>query len=62
MILGSVAGLYSYFAVGFYVAALVGAAVSMTLVVTASFLKDGRFDFGDLQEVHPGESLPGSGG
>jgi Na+/proline symporter len=62
MVLGSLAGLYAYFAVGFYVAALVGATVSMTLVVTATFLKPGTFDFGDLQEMHPGESLPGSGG
>jgi Na+/proline symporter len=61
MVLGSLAGLYAYFAVGFYVAALVGATVSMTLVVTATFLKPGTFDFGDLQEMHPGESLPGSG-
>src|SRR5690606_30296349 len=55
MVLGSAAGLYSYFAVGFYVAALVGAAVSMTLVVAASFLKPARFDYADLQELHPVE-------
>ena len=62
MTVGSAAGLYSYFAVGFYVAALVGAAVSMTLVITASFLNPARFDFGDLQERHPGEAVPGLGG
>lgn len=62
MILGSAAGLYSYFAVGFYVAALVGAAVSMTLVIAASFLKPERFDFDNLQEIHPRESIPASGG
>jgi Na+/proline symporter len=60
MILGSAAGLYSYFAVGFYVAALVGAAVSMICVVAASSLKAAQFDFAELQEVHPLES--GSGG
>jgi Na+/proline symporter len=62
MVLGSAAGLYSYFAVGFYVAALVGAAVSMTLVIAASFLKPESFDFGNLQEIHPRESVPVSGG
>jgi Na+/proline symporter len=62
MILGSVAGLYSYFAVGFYVAALVGAAVSMTMVIVTSFLRAGEFDFRALQETHPREALPGTGG
>ena len=62
MVLGSAAGLYSYFAVGFYVAALVGAAVSMTLVVAASFLKPARFDYADLQELHPVEITSGPGG
>jgi Na+/proline symporter len=62
MILGSAAGLYSYFAVGFYVAALVGAAVSMTCVIAASFLKPARFDFADLQELHPLEPEYGPGG
>jgi urea-proton symporter len=60
MILGSAAGLYSYFTVGFYVAALVGAAVSMVLVIAASFLRPWQFDFGDLQEIRPRESLTGS--
>jgi Na+/proline symporter len=59
MILGSAAGLYSYFAVGFYVAALVGAAVSMICVVAASSLKAAQFDFAELQEVHPLESSSG---
>jgi urea-proton symporter len=64
MILGSGAGLYSYFTVGFYVAALVGAAVSMTSVIAASLLKPAHFDFRALQEVHPAaaEPVPGSGG
>src|SRR5690606_38307944 len=62
MVLGSVAGLYSYFAVGFYVAALVGAAVSMTIVITASLLKPATFDYADLQELHPREITPVPGG
>jgi Na+/proline symporter len=62
MTLGSAAGLYSYFAVGFYVAALVGAAVSMTCVIGASFLKTARFKYTELQELHPREVTSGSGG
>jgi Na+/proline symporter len=62
MTLGSAAGLYSYFAVGFYVAALVGAAVSMALVIAASFLRTETFDYGALHERHPGDSAPASGG
>lgn len=55
MVLGSAAGLYSYFAIGFYVAALVGAAVSMVCVIAASFVRPARFDFSDLREEHPAE-------
>jgi Na+/proline symporter len=62
MTLGSAAGLYSYFAVGFYVAALVGAAVSMALVIAASFLKTEKFDYVALRETYPGDSVPASGG
>jgi urea-proton symporter len=58
MILGSSAGLYSYFAVGFYVAALVGAAVSMLCVIAASFLRPADFDFTDLREQDPAEQIP----
>lgn len=35
MLLGTAAGLYAYFAIGFYVAALVSAAVSMLVMLTA---------------------------
>ena len=38
MILGSVLGLVSYFAIGFYVAALVGAAVSLVVMVVSTWL------------------------
>jgi urea-proton symporter len=53
MILGIAAGLYSYFTIGFYVAALVGAAVSMACVVIATLLKPAQFDWIRLQEEHP---------
>jgi Na+/proline symporter len=62
MVLGSVAGLYSYFAVGFYVAALVGAAVSMTFVIAASLLKPATFNYADLHELHPRDISPVPGG
>ncbi|MCO6412423.1 MAG: sodium:solute symporter family protein [Thiogranum sp.] len=53
MVLGSAAGLYSYFAIGFYVAALVGAAVSMLCVVAGSLLAPREFDWKQLGEAHP---------
>lgn len=53
MVLGSAAGLYSYFAIGFYVAALVGAAVSMTCVVLGTWLAPREFDWAHLREEHP---------
>jgi Na+/proline symporter len=53
MVLGSLAGLYSYFAVGFYVAALVGAAVSMSCVLIASRLRPDVFNWSMLHESHP---------
>lgn len=56
MVLGIAAGLYSYFAVGFYVAALVGAAVSMACVLIASFAAPEQFDWTRLREEHPGEA------
>lgn len=56
MLLGSAAGLYSYFAIGFYVAALVGAAVSMSCVLIACWLQPAAYNWADLQEQHPQES------
>jgi Na+/proline symporter len=53
MVLGSAAGLYSYFAIGFYVAALVGAAVSMVCVVLGTWLAPREFDWAHLHEEHP---------
>jgi Na+/proline symporter len=50
MVLGSAAGIYSYFAIGFYVAALVGAAVSMSCVLVAMWLKPQAFAWSGLME------------
>ena len=53
MVLGSAAGLYSYFAIGFYVAALVGAAMSMLCVLLGTWLAPRDFDWKQLCEEHP---------
>jgi len=53
MVLGSAAGLTAYFAIGFYVAALVGAAVSMVIVLVGAWLKPGGFDWKTLDEGAP---------
>jgi len=53
MVLGSAAGLYSYFAIGFYVAALTGAAVSMLCVLLGTWLAPREFDWAQLREDHP---------
>lgn len=56
MILGSVVGIISYWTIGFYVAALVGAAVSMACVLAASLLAPARFEWTTLAERHPATS------
>ncbi|WP_018876761.1 sodium:solute symporter family protein [Thioalkalivibrio sp. ALE31] len=48
MILGSGIGLASYFLIGFYVAALVGAAVSLAVMVLATWLAPRPFDWDRL--------------
>jgi Na+/proline symporter len=50
MVLGSAAGIFSYFAIGFYVAALVGAAVSMCAVLVSIWLSSREFDWSRLAE------------
>ncbi|MCG8030253.1 MAG: sodium:solute symporter family protein [Candidatus Thiodiazotropha taylori] len=50
MTLGTLIGLLSYFMIGFYVAALVAAAVSMTLVLLTTWLAPRRFDW---QRLNP---------
>lgn len=48
MVLGTALGLASYFVIGFYVAALVSAFVSMTVVWLAARLRPERFRWADL--------------
>ncbi|MCB1165060.1 MAG: sodium:solute symporter family protein [Leptospiraceae bacterium] len=52
MVLGSAVGLISYFSVGFYVAALTGAAVSFLVTVISTFVWPRNFDWKELHEVH----------
>ena len=51
MILGSLAGLTAYFTLGFYTAALVGAAVSMACVCVGTWLSPEPFDWSLLSEM-----------
>jgi len=48
MFLGTVVGLISYFLIGFYVAALVSAAISMTLVLLTTWMAPRSFDWATL--------------
>jgi Na+/proline symporter len=48
MFLGTAIGLYSYFNIGFYVAALVSAAVSMSLVLVSTWIAPRQFDWAML--------------
>ncbi len=55
MVLGTGVGLYSYFTIGFYVAALTGAAVSMLTVVITTWLWPADFSWQALRtEVETG--------
>jgi Na+/proline symporter len=55
MIAGTAAGLWAYFAIGFFTAALVGAGVSMAIVLVATALWPEDFDFSRLAEIRPPE-------
>lgn len=48
MLAGATVGLYSYYAIGFYVAALVSCAVSLVAIVFVSLLDKRQFDFAKL--------------
>lgn len=50
MILGSAVGLVSYYTIGFYVAALVGAAVSMAIVLISTWSRPRDFRWEDLNQ------------
>ena len=53
MVLGSTVGLAAYFLIGFYVAALVGAAVSMLIVLGSTLLRPSTFAWEALREDAP---------
>ena len=53
MLLGSVVGLIAYFQLGWYTASLIGAAVSMVVVLITTVLSKQEFDWHTLDEVHP---------
>ncbi len=55
MVLGTAAGLTAYFVIGFYTAALVGAAVSMACVVAGTFVAPQSFDWGRLARLRAPE-------
>ncbi len=48
MIVGTLVGLYSYFAIGFYVAALLGALVSMLIVIISTAFWPQDYDWNEL--------------
>lgn len=50
MLLGTLSGLYAYFSIGFYVAALVSCAVSLFVVVAVSLLLKREFNFAILEK------------
>jgi Na+/proline symporter len=54
-VLGSAAGLTAYFTIGFYTAALVGAAVSMLAVVLSTWIAPEPFDWRELSTMRRAE-------
>lgn len=52
MVLGSAVGITCYFTIGWYVAALLGAAVSMVVVLASTWLSPRDFDWSRLHEEH----------
>ncbi|MDH5183089.1 MAG: urea transporter, partial [Gammaproteobacteria bacterium] len=57
MLAGTVLGLWAYFAIGFYVAALVSAAVSMSVVLISLWLKADNFAWEKLNPHNNGTEL-----
>ena len=62
MIAGTGLGLVSYFAIGFYVAALVGAAVSLAVLLVFTWLAPRDFDWNRLAEAEPRNGAMANGG
>lgn len=60
MVIGSVSGLFAYFHLGWYTASLIGAAVSMLVVVISTAFSKDRFDWAQLDEVHPEITIKGA--
>lgn len=56
MVLGSACGLFAYYQLGWYTAALIGTAVSMVVVVASSWLRPNEFSWSALQAA-PHRSL-----
>ena len=54
MAAGTAVGLWSYFAIGFYVAALVSAAVSMSVVLISAALSNNHFAWEQLNQPREG--------
>jgi Na+/proline symporter len=50
MLAGTGIGLWAYFSIGFYVAALVSAVISMMIVLFSSWVFPGKFDWDQLNE------------
>lgn len=51
MLLGTLTGIWAYFSIGFYVAALVSAAVSMLIMLASIWLIPDNFDWSKLNEI-----------
>jgi len=51
MLLGTGLGLWAYFSIGFYVAALVSTAVSLVVITTFSYWQPDQFNWQNLQGV-----------
>jgi Na+/proline symporter len=58
MVFGSVAGLAAYFTVGFFVAALVGATISMISVLLGAVLAPESFDWQQIKDIRRAEEGP----
>ncbi len=54
MLLGTIAGIWAYFTIGFYVAALVSAAVSMAIMLITTWLATDKFDWARLSIMDKG--------
>lgn len=55
MVLGTAAGLWAYYDIGWYTAALVGTGVSMVVVVLSTWIRPENFDFARLRVTRGGE-------